>query len=340
MNALDLQARLLEKVLARFPKRSAAVETLSDLLQVGKDGIYRRLRGDSILTPQEIALLAQTFHVSLDAILFAETDQVLFTYSLFTHPVTSIHDYVQEVNHQAEQVAALNNVQVRYAAQEIPIFLFYASPEIFRFKTYIYAHTYWRLPAFLDTPFAFDLIPEKTFEVARQTAAYYNTLPGLEIWRPSLLDNTLSQIRFLTTAGLFARPADSLVVLDAVQRLLDHAKNMAERGKKSTLSDPPNEWGAAYQLFFNEYASTNDTILLDSDQGSMLFTSFGMPNFLKSSDDRLLGQIRNWFQGLASNSTSLTRHDTKNRERFFLKLTQKIQQTREQLLLLIEKMEG
>lgn len=340
MSTIDLQYKLLEKVVTRFPKRSVAVEALSTLLQIGKDGIYRRLRGESILTPKEITRIAQKFNISLDTLLFAESDQVIFSYSLFTHPVTSIQDYVQEVYEQASRVATLSNVQVHYAAQEIPVFLFYGSPEIFRLKVYIYAHTYWQLPAFRTTPFSFDLIPERIYETARQTANLYNTLPCEEIWRPSLLDNTLSQIRLLVNAGLFADPADSLVLLDALQTLLDHAKEMAEKGIKSTLGTSVDEKGAPYQLLYNEYASTNDTILLEAEQGALLFTSFGMPNFLKTSDERLLWQIRRWFRGLAANSTSLTRHDAKSRDRFFDDLAIKIRKTREQLLLVIEEMEG
>jgi hypothetical protein len=338
MSPPDLQRKILEKVTARFKKRSLAVETLSNLLKVSKDGIYRRLRGESALSPQEISLLAHNFNLSIDAILFEQSEQILFSYSLFSQPVTGIHDYVKEVYKQAQLSASLREVQVSYATQEIPIFLYYVSPVLFRLKMYIYARTYWQLPSFREKAFSFDLIPEEACMLARQTAAIYNSLPSLEVWRPSLLDNTLSQVLFLATAGLFAHPEDSLLVLNAIQELMDHAKAMAKNGRKSAPGDLSTGAGGNYRMFYNEYSSTNDTILLESAQDSILFTSFGMPNFLTTRDSRLLEQIRSWFQELTNNSTSMTSHAAKNRERFFNQLSRKIQLTRERLMIFLEEM--
>lgn len=337
MTTPDLQRNLLQKVVDRFPKKSMAVKELSKLLQVSPDGIYRRLRGDSILSPKEISLLAHAFNLSVDSILFRESDQVLFTYSLFSRPITSIDDYLKEVLYQAESVLEAENGRVSYATQEIPVFLYFTASLLFKFKMYIYARTYWPLPEFRHARFSSQLIPDSTWQMARSIAEIYNGIPSIEVWRPTLLDNTLNQICYLLTAGQFESPTDSLLILDAIEELIDHANFMAEVGKKSIPGESSVTMGAAFQLFFNEYSSTNDTILIESSQGKVMFTSLGMPNFLKTGDSRFLEEIGTWFEELTGHSTSLTRHASRARDQFFSQLSKKVDATRQRLNILLEE---
>ena len=67
-----LQEQLFDIILNRFPRRVDAVEALCHLLHLAKDPIYRRLRGDTPLLPQELALLAQHFGISLDALIIGQ----------------------------------------------------------------------------------------------------------------------------------------------------------------------------------------------------------------------------------------------------------------------------
>jgi hypothetical protein len=53
-----LQHYLLEEISKRFLKKTDAVDVLCQLLNVGKDAIYRRMRGDTVLSPAELTLLA------------------------------------------------------------------------------------------------------------------------------------------------------------------------------------------------------------------------------------------------------------------------------------------
>ena len=62
---MDLQETILDNILKRFPKKSAAVKELADLLDTGQNAVYRRIRGESILTPREIALLARHYNICL-----------------------------------------------------------------------------------------------------------------------------------------------------------------------------------------------------------------------------------------------------------------------------------
>lgn len=93
----------MEKVLGRFSRRGDAVDALTNLLSHSKDGIYRRLRGDTLLTPDEVLAIAQHFGISLDSLATEGSDKVIFSYNLFARKITSFRQYLEQV------YAALDN---------------------------------------------------------------------------------------------------------------------------------------------------------------------------------------------------------------------------------------
>ena len=82
--ANEFQTRLLEQIAKKYQRKSEAVDILSSLLSIGKDAVYRRLRGDTLLTPDEISLLAKEFYISLDSLVLDNTSSVFFNFSAFT----------------------------------------------------------------------------------------------------------------------------------------------------------------------------------------------------------------------------------------------------------------
>ena len=93
---INLQNKIFDNILLRFPKKSDAIDAIAHLLDMGKDSVYRRLRGDTFLTPDELVKLARHFHISIDAMMFDQTDTVFFIFNMFSKPVRSFEDYVEK----------------------------------------------------------------------------------------------------------------------------------------------------------------------------------------------------------------------------------------------------
>ena len=137
MKEKNLQDFLFESILSKFPRRSAAVEAISDMFGLGKDAIYRRLRGDTLLTPDEVGQLALAFNISLDAFVFENNNTVFFRYSPFTRQVKEFSDYLGQIHSDLELISKLPNPKILYVSAEIPIFHYCLIPEIIAFKLYV-----------------------------------------------------------------------------------------------------------------------------------------------------------------------------------------------------------
>lgn len=332
-----LQDKLLKTILAQYPKKAQAVMSLADLLSVGKDGIYRRIRSDTLLSPDEIYFLAKHFNISLDEIVFDHSNKLIFSYNLFAEKINSFEDYLKQIHHQITQVSQLPNVLIYYASQELAPFFYYFIPELAKFKLYVYGLTAWDLDFLKDEKFHFKLVSPLAEKMMGELVSLYNNLDTKDLWSQGMLDNTLNQIEFVALTDRFVDQNDALLLCDKLSELLTHLKRMAEVGGKFAMNANPESHRGSFDLYYNELVNTGNTILAVTDRGKFLYTTFVNPNFLLTIDPQLCNTIETWFKKTISRSTSISRHSGKSRSLFFNRLEKKVKTTRHRIELIIKE---
>ncbi|MCB0535492.1 MAG: hypothetical protein KDD14_25025, partial [Saprospiraceae bacterium] len=177
----------------------------------------------------------------------------------------------------------------------------------------------------------FRLIPPNVLDIARETTALYHIVPSNELWNLNIVDNTLSQVEYMIMAGRFEDPQDALEVIDAILDLLAHIQKMAEAGRKFAVGSQPIAENGAFHLFYNELASTNNTVLAAGDQASILATTLGAPNFIITTNEKICHRIEEWFKKIMSSSTYISAHSAKDRNLFFNRLEKKVLTVKERI---------
>jgi len=319
------QKQFLESILERYPKKSEAVGALCSLLHIGKDAVYRRLRGYTILSADELALLAKTFNISIDSQLTNQTDSVVFSYHPFSSAISSFEDYFVNVAKDLGSLAQSSDVKLYYASTEIPIFYYFLYPELITFKLYIWGRTAWGFDYLEKKPFDFDVVP---YPIIRQTDTlldFYLAIPTVELLNINIINNTLSQIEYCVTSGSFANIDDAILLCDKLVAMLAHIEYMGMKGFKMPLNGKSNESGKSYDLFYNELVYTNNTILIkNKEEAKAVYTSFGNPNFLKSTDARICAYTEEWFLKIMSKSEVISVHGAKSRATYINRLSRQI----------------
>ncbi len=332
----SLQSELIEQVLRFFPKKADAVAQLSSLLNLGRDAVYRRLRGDTMLTPDELRLLAREFGISLDALVFGETDSVFFTFNAFSQEINRVEDYLQGFHHHLAQLNNLREVELFYASSEMPVFHYFFFPELISFKLFVWGRTVWDLDFLQHQPFRFGLIPPHALEIADQILEVYKNLRTTELWSLNIFDNTLHQIEYHARSGNFSDGEDALLLCKRLDQLAEHLCLMAEHGRKFRLRQHPDN-GAAFNLYHNEMIYTNNTILLNAPLQRVVFSTFGDPNFLRSTNPRICDFTEDWFRKIISKSTSISNHSEASRNGFFNGLRRRVEHTRKGIEMQLER---
>ena len=321
----SLQDLVFQKILAHFPKKAVAVEKLSDLLGTGKDAIYRRLRGDTLLTPDELSKLALVFNISVDALIFEKADTVFFNFNTFAQKNNSFRDYLEGIDQNLERVLKLPNPKLYYASAEIPIFHYCFFPELIAFKLYVWGKTVWDLDYLREQQFDFDLLSFPTQQLTQKILHAYQELPSVELWSLNIVDNTLNQIEYTLSSGGFHDENDALLLTEKLMDLTQHMQRMAAQARKFLLKDSNEVAHSSFDLFHNEMVYTNNTLYVNSPVARTVFASFTNPNFITSTDEKICDYIEAWFLRLIAKSNPISSHAEKNRHWFFNGLRRKIQ---------------
>jgi hypothetical protein len=324
MNSGSLQKAIFEQIIPHFPNKSEAVEALAEILSLTRESVYRRLRTETLLTPDEIQLLASRFRISIDTLIQQKPPFIPFTYNLFSQPIQDLFSYAGQVYENLQFLLPLKDVQIYYATQEIPIFHYFYYPELFSFKMYIYGLTNWNLISLKGLKFSTRLLPASATDKARECVRIYCTYPTKALWTPNLVDHTLNQIEYIASVNRFDPPELALLLCDQVNQFLERARRMSELGKKFFLATEPSAGNGAFELYYNELASTNNTILVVSPTRQLLYTTFGTPNFLATTDTNLCQHTQDWFEMIISRSTAISVHDAKERDYFFNRMQRKV----------------
>jgi hypothetical protein len=326
-----LQHYLLEKIIKRYQKKTQAVDELCQILNVHKDAIYRRLRGDTLLTPKELTELANHYKISLDAFVFKNSDAVMFTFNPFSLVVKTFEDYLEAVYRDVILMQKLPMVKVWYASAEIPLFYYIVHPEIINFKLYVWGRTVWQFDYLQNKKYHKDIIPYTVVRKAEETHHAYRQIPTLELWTLNLMDNTLNQVEYHLITGLFQDPNDALVICDKMMDLTWHMQAMAEHGRKFAHGKPPESSGATFELYHNEMIYTNNTIYVQSPTIRVVFTTHGNPNFLKTSEERMCDYTHKWFESVITKSSNISLQGEKGRKWYFDQLRRRIIAVRSRL---------
>ena len=112
MTPPTLQEQLFEIILTRYRRRAEAVDDLCRILNLAKDPVYRRLRGDTFLSPQELSTLALHYRISLDALIVGHSDNVVCQFNAFSRKLSDFTDYLQGFAADFEQIRRLPNAQL------------------------------------------------------------------------------------------------------------------------------------------------------------------------------------------------------------------------------------
>lgn len=337
MIEVNIQERFLELILERYPRRADAVEKLSELLNCGKDSVYRRLRGDTLLSPQELGLLANYYSISLDELIFGPSDRVVCTFNAFSKQIKGYEQYLEDFIDDLKKIRRLPDPHFYYASVEIPLLTYSFFEELISFKLYVWGRTTWNLNFLKDRPFDFQLFTAPMRRLNEELLEHYIALQSTEIWSVNIVDNTLAQIEYHVYSGGFSNPKDALLLCDRLHDWANHLKAMATAGKKFAANEKPESGRGVLQVYHNEMVHTNNTALITSDLGKFVYTSFCNPNFIKSSDHKLCSYTEDWFHIVISKSNPITLSAEKSRDWFFKELTKRIDRVKNRIQLHLDE---
>ena len=128
---------LISTMRERIPQDMNLANTLADILCMGKEAVYRRLRGEVSFTIDEVALLSQKLGISIDQIVGSHvSNKVTFDLNLL-HASSALESYYEIINRYLQifdYVKTDNTTEVYTASNSLPFTLYSSYENLSKFR--------------------------------------------------------------------------------------------------------------------------------------------------------------------------------------------------------------
>ena len=146
---MNVQKLLFEKLKPLIPADKSLAEYLSNLLYLSSDSVYRRLRGETQMTIDELKTICDHFGLSADALIdIGKTNQVIFEVSTMGDRPLTFEDFFRGIRHELESLKQFPEARIIYTGKDIPFFYNLLFPRLFAFKYHIWMQLFADSPEF------------------------------------------------------------------------------------------------------------------------------------------------------------------------------------------------
>jgi hypothetical protein len=313
-NPNQIQLDFIEKIKGVLPPSLSLVDSLSEVLNVSTDSAYRRIRGATSLTLEEITKLCNHFNVSFDLQgTGSERGMVTFHYRTISDKEERMEEYLTDLKERLRHMTRFKDRVIVYAAEDVPVFHHFRYDELTAFKIF-----YWR-KSLLDEQmlsnvnFDFNTINKKLVSIARETYEYYTQVPSKEIWTDATLDSTVKQLDYYFESGIVNKE-DALVICKQILMMMEHIEQMAMTSVKNTKEETP------YEMYYSDVMVGTNAVQVHLDGNLSTYLSFNTFNNLTTTNTTLGAEVETWLKNLVKKSSLISGVNEKQRHQIFKKI--------------------
>lgn len=230
MNAVTLNSDVINAVRERISGKTDIFHFLSNTLSLGKEAVYRRIRGEVLFSFHEVYLIAQRLNISLDYFLKTSSEN------------TIVFELIQQQYYgQKEESITFKGFHevVRLAAEDpsskfelshnlfpqIPTHLFYHLSKYTSLK-WVYQHKdLYHIKTYKEIEY-----PQSTFEMHRnnnlETMKIKNTS---YIWDYSIVEMLVREIKYFFSINILDKE-DVAILKEELHEFLSYVENLADKG--------------------------------------------------------------------------------------------------------------
>ena len=317
---MEAQIQFLMKIKHLSQGSYSFADELAEILGLSADSVYRRIRGETALSVDELLKICRYYKVSPDILNESATGFVNFHYNLlqseqdFESYLTSFLISLQMLK-KAGKVA-----QIIYAADDVPIFHHFNYPEHSAFKMFYWMKSVLNIETFAGEKFSYETIRPEILELGKEIYNTYCQVPAIEIWTEESLNSTLNQILYCWESGLFKNPKDVALIIEQTYKMIDLIQKQAEVGAKTLdIKHTDN-----FQMYHTDIQIGNNCVLVTAGEQKMVYIRHQTFNTLRSTNPNFCKETEQWLNNEIRKAMPISGVAEKQRYQFFQKVRHKI----------------
>ena len=318
------QLHFIKKINDVIPPNTSLVHELSELLNVSIDSTYRRIRGETLLTIDEVITLCNYYKISFDTSEVSKAGTVTFGYTRMNEGETSFKEFLNSILQMLTRIKNSKQSLIQYACEDIPVFYSYKYPGLAAFKIFYWMKAIMGNPSLEQKKFSISQIPEELIELCTLLAKQYTEIPSVEIWTDTTIQSTLKQIKYFWETGFFNSKADALTVCEDLKLAINDTQHQAKIERKFMGQDDIHPTEKNYSLYFSEIEITNNCVLISMGDAKSVYLGHQSFNTMATTNDLYCKETERWLDQIISKSTLISGVSEKTRNQFFNKIFSQI----------------
>lgn len=315
----SIQSAFLEQIRKRLRPNVSFADALADALSISRDSAYRRIRGETVLSLDEVKILCNQYGVSVDNILSGAGEMVSFHYRMVGTKTFTLDKWLRSILENLETLMAYPDKQLIYFAKDIPVFYYFNSPLIGPFKMFFWMNSVLQDEGVRGVKFRPESVSRELITIGEKIWKRYSETPRVEIWSDETLNVTIRQIEFYHECGFFDDPKYAVQLCDEYSLIIKEIKQWAIVGYKETPD-------IKFNLYKNDLLIADNTIFFRMGDQRMTFIPYNTMNILTTTHDVFCKLTENYLMNLISKSILISTSGERDRNKFFNQMEDKIQQ--------------
>ena len=300
------QEYLFEMVRKQMPKNTNLAEKTAEILKIGVDAAYRKIRGESKVTLQEALTLCRFYGISFDEMLYGINKmqyafvpfelQGMKNYLLFTKELAAI----------MKELATAPGCEIRMTAADIPVFHFIAFRELSFFQLFSWHKTMYSFDGNYED-FVGEIDAPEILELYQQIHRNYQLIPSTEIWTGHTLDSILKLLKYHSDMRHFNDSHIPSLICDQILMVMKKLEDRIDGGKE-------NRYDIPYNFYVNDTDVGNTFIYIKNKGISNCILRLFSINGLHIKDEVFCREVELWLNSLIRRSHLIS--GSSSRERF------------------------
>jgi len=308
----SVQDIFIQKLKESLPPSIGIAEEIGELLNVSIDSAYRRIRGETELSLNEIHKITKKYGISLDNIFSNLGDTVTFTYTKLTDSETNFEKYLCRLYKNLKTMNSFSEKKLFYVAEELPIFYSFYTKKLAEFKLFYWQRSVLNLPNLQGAKFEFGIISKHLVELAHNCFNEYKNIPSIEIWSDVTILTITKQIEFYLESGVFKDKEDAFKLIENVKEMAAHVQQCAETNRKQK-----SDVNETFQLYNSDVVLGTNCIYTKVGDFNVAYISFNTLNSLSTNNSEFCEETEHWVKNIIRKSTLISGIAEKQRYQFF-----------------------
>ena len=320
----SVQSLFFEQIRKRLPSHVSIVDELAELLDISRDSAYRRMRGETVLSLDEVKKLSVRFKISVDSIISPSPEGAFFHYRAINKSDFTFKEWLKNIEENLSILVNIPKAELWYFAKDTPVFYYFNSPLLSAFKMYFWMSAVLRHDGYRNQKFSISSVPNELTALGRKIYDLYTSIPRTEIWSEETLNVTLRQIEFYNDCGFFAERSYGIQLCDEYLELMNNIRSWAEIGYKEKKE-------STFNLYKNDLIIADNTILFKMGEKRAVFLPYNTLNILSTTNEVFCKQADDYLMHLVTKSDRISTSNEKQRNTFFNQIEEKIRLVKKKL---------